>query len=164
MPLSLVLFNFLGQIFLDKKFAEEKSESTFAIELNKLNNTNWHCMHKDEKLNDLLSAWEDTYKKGQLTLWLFLALRDGKKYVDEMKRFVEETSNRTMICEEQSLYRCLRKFEHIGVVTHQRGKGNKGPERKYYFLTPLGEALFNQFVKRNIYLFYHEKIKQLLNF
>ncbi|MGC4233465.1 MAG: PadR family transcriptional regulator [Niabella sp.] len=120
-------------------------------------------MNKEQKLNLLLSSWEETYKKGQLTLWIFLALQDDKKYVDEIKSFVEEKSKNTMTCEEQSLYRVLRKFEHIEVVTYELRKGNKGPERKYYYLTDLGQNLFAQFVKRNIHLFYSEEIKNLLN-
>ena len=120
-------------------------------------------MKNEQKLTELLSAWEETYKKGQLTLWIFLSLREQKRYVDEIKSFVEGKSSRTMTCEEQSLYRVLRKFEHIGVVGHELRKGNKGPERKYYFLTQLGEDLFNQFVERNIHLFFSEEIKHLLN-
>jgi DNA-binding PadR family transcriptional regulator len=121
-------------------------------------------MIQEEKLKKLLSAWEETYKKGQLTLWIFFALQDGRKYVDEIKGFVEQKSKGTMLCEEQSLYRALRKYEHIGVVQHEAGAGNKGPERKYYYLTGLGEELFRQFVERNIYLFYSEEIKKLLNY
>jgi DNA-binding PadR family transcriptional regulator len=121
-------------------------------------------MVQDEKLKTLLSAWEETYKKGQLTLWIFFALQDGRKYVDEIKSFVERTSKKTMLCEEQSLYRALRKYEHIGVVQYETGAGNKGPERKYYSLTALGEELFRQFVERNIHLFYSEDIKKLLNY
>ena len=120
-------------------------------------------MNQDQLLSELLSAWEDTYKKGQLTLWIFLALKEDKKYVDEIKSFVESESNRTMSCEEQSLYRTLRKFQHLGVVDFETGKGNKGPERKYYFLTDLGQSLLNQFISRNISLFFNEKIKNLLN-
>jgi phospholipid N-methyltransferase len=37
----------------------------------------------------LLSSWEETYKKGQLTLWIFLAFKDGQKYVDEIKEFCD---------------------------------------------------------------------------
>jgi len=118
---------------------------------------------KDEtKLAELLSSWEETYKKGQLTLWIFLALQEGRKYVDEIKSFVEEMSKGTMTCEEQSLYRVLRKYEHIGVLKHELGKGNKGPERKYYYLTDLGQRLFSEFVQRNIHLFFSEEIKPLL--
>jgi PadR family transcriptional regulator, regulatory protein PadR len=120
-------------------------------------------MNRDKLVSELLSAWEETYKKGQLTLWIFLALKEDKKYVDDIKSFVEEESNHTMSCEEQSLYRTLRKFQHLGVVDFETGKGNKGPERKYYFLTELGQSLLNQFISRNISLFYNKKISNLLN-
>lgn len=114
-------------------------------------------------LSELLMAWEETYKKGQLTLWIFLALQEDKKYVDEIKTFVETKSNGVITCEEQSLYRALRKYEHINVLTYELRKGNKGPERKYYYLTDLGQELFSRFTKRNITLFYSEEIKNLLN-
>jgi PadR family transcriptional regulator PadR len=119
-------------------------------------------MSKNNQLSELLSAWEETYKKGQLTLWIFLSLKDGKKYVDEIKSFVEEQSNHTMTCESQSLYRNLRKYQHVGVVDFQTGEGNKGPERKYYFLTELGLELLNSFIERNINLFFSEQIKNLI--
>lgn len=119
-------------------------------------------MSKNNQLSELLSAWEETYKKGQLTLWIFLSLKDGKKYVDEIKSFVEEQSNHTMTCESQSLYRNLRKYQHVGVVDFETGEGNKGPERKYYFLTELGLELLNSFFERNINLFFSEQIKNLI--
>jgi DNA-binding PadR family transcriptional regulator len=110
----------------------------------------------------LLEAWEETYKKGQLTLWVFLALKDSPKYVEEIKEFVETESNHTMKCEEQSLYRNLRKYKHIVVVDFTNQKGNKGPDRKYYFLTKLGKELLEGFIQRNINLFIHGKINELL--
>ena len=119
-------------------------------------------MNITNQLSELLSAWEETYKKGQLTLWIFLSLKDGKKYVDEIKSFVEEQSNHTMTCESQSLYRNLRKYQHVGVVDFETGEGNKGPERKYYFLTELGLELLNSFIERNINLFFSEQIKNLI--
>jgi len=118
----------------------------------------------DEKmLNELLNTWEETYKKGQLTFWIFLSLKESKKYVDEIKFFVESKSSNTMTCEEQSIYRNLRKFQHLGIVNYETGKGNKGPERKYYFLTDLGHSLLDRFIKRNISLFFRKDIKDLLN-
>jgi len=119
-------------------------------------------MKKKVEVSELLSAWEETYKKGQLTLWIFLSLKDGKKYVDEIKSFVEEQSNSTMSCESQSLYRNLRKYQHVGVVDFEPGEGNKGPERKYYFLTALGQELLSRFIERNINLFYNKRIKNLI--
>jgi PadR family transcriptional regulator, regulatory protein PadR len=120
-------------------------------------------MNGDNPISELLTAWEETYKKGQLTFWIFLSLKDGNKYVDEIKSFVEEQSNYTMTCESQSLYRNLRKYQHIGVVNFEAGEGNKGPERKYYFLTELGKELLSQFISRNINLFFNKNIKYLLN-
>ena len=120
-------------------------------------------MNDRQLYSELLSAWEETYKKGQLTLWIFLSLKDGKKYVEEIKAFVEEFSNNTMTCESQSLYRTLRKFQHLGVVDFETGEGNKGPERKYYYLTALGIQLLNSFTGRNISLFLSEKIRTLIN-
>ncbi|MEN5436579.1 Transcriptional regulator PadR-like family protein [compost metagenome] len=119
--------------------------------------------NQDKKLEELLTAWEETYKKGQLTLWILLSLQESKKYSDEIKTFVEEKSQNTMSCEDQSLYRALRKFEHVGVLDFELRKGNKGPERKYYFITVLGQKLFDQFVGRNINLFYSPEIKNYLN-
>jgi hypothetical protein len=58
-------------------------------------------------LSELLSAWEETHKKGQLTFWIFLALQKEKKYVDEIKEFVEAQSKGTNTCKEQSLYRAF---------------------------------------------------------
>ncbi|WP_027075982.1 PadR family transcriptional regulator [Maribacter antarcticus] len=113
-------------------------------------------------LPELLSSWEDTYKKGQLTLWIFLALKDGQKYVDEIKEFIELKSNHTIHCEEQSLYRNLRKYQHIDVVAFENKKGNKGPDRKYYFLTPMGAQLLQIFIERNISLFFSTEILTLL--
>ena len=120
-------------------------------------------MKKDDLLEELLSAWEETYKKGQLTLWIFLALKEGKKYVEEISAFIETYSMNTMTCEAQTLYRSLRKFKHIGVVDFEPGEGHKGPDRKYYYLTDLGHALLNKFTERNIHLFYTPEIKNLMD-
>lgn len=113
--------------------------------------------------SELLAAWEETYKKGQLTMWVFLALSEGRKYVDEIQAFVAGRSDGTMTCEEQSLYRSLRKYQYLGMVDYEAGKGDRGPERKYYYLTPLGKDLLTQFIDRNIALFFRPDIRQLLN-
>ena len=120
------------------------------------------CIILYQMITDLLNSWEETYKKGQLTLWIFLSLKDGDKYVDEIKSFILNMSNNTISCEEQSVYRSLRKYLHLGIVEFNLKEGNKGPERKYYKLTELGDNLLKQFIERNINLFYDEKIKKLL--
>lgn len=121
-------------------------------------------MMKDNLLDDLLNAWEDTYKKGQLTFWIFLSLKDGSKCVEDIKEFVEKMSDGTMSCEEQSLYRNLRKFQNLDIVSYECIKVSKGPDRKYYHLTEIGTELFRRFTERNILLFTKEHIVELLKF
>lgn len=120
---------------------------------------------KDDKsmVEELLNAWEETYKKGQLTLWVFLALKEGRKCVEDIKEFVERMSEGAMSCEEQSLYRNLRKFQHLEIVTYESRRVSKGPDRKYYYLTEMGEQLFKRFVERNILIFTKDSIINLLN-
>ena len=117
---------------------------------------------KENLQDDLLNAWEETYKKGQLTLWIFLSLKEGPKYVSELQESIDHFSKGTIRAEEQSLYRTLRKFYHLKMVDYSAGKGHKGPERKYYQLTPLGQSLLKSFVERNIFLFFEEPLKALL--
>lgn len=119
-------------------------------------------MDNDFMMDELLNAWEATYKKGQLTFWVFLALKESNKCVEDIKEFVEKVSEGTMSCEEQSLYRNLRKFQHLEIVAYENRKVNKGPDRKYYYLTDNGRELFKRFVERNILIFTKENIINLL--
>ncbi len=115
-------------------------------------------MAEETMIEKLLNAWEETYKKGQLTFWVFLALKESNKCVEEIKEFVEKESEGTMSCEEQSLYRNLRKFQNLDIVAYNSKKVSKGPDRKYYYLTPMGKDLFKRFVERNIMIFTKESI------
>ena len=76
--------------------------------------------------------------------------------------FIEIKSKNKINCEEQSLYRNLRKYQHIEVVSFENKKGNKGPDRKYYFLTKMGSELLEKFIERNINLFFSTEINNLL--
>ena len=113
-------------------------------------------------VEELLSIWEETYKKGQLTFWMFIALKHGEKYVDEIRSFIQEFSEQTISYDEQSLYRSLRKFQHLDIVEFVLKPGASGPERKYYRLTSSGEQLLEKFIERNILLLQTSKISNLL--
>lgn len=112
--------------------------------------------------DDLLCSWEETYKKGQFSLWTLLALKDGEKYVAEILDFINIQSAGVISYEEQSLYRLLRKLQHVGIVDNSPARGNKGPDRKYYALTSMGEKLLATFIERNINIFYAAPIQKLI--
>lgn len=110
----------------------------------------------------VLQAWEEVYKKGQLTLWIFLALRDSAKYVEEIQTWIKRQTNGIFDVEEQSLYRALRKFHDLEIVDFEEREGNRGPQRKYYRLTPLGQNVLDRFIHRNISLFSQPTLQKLL--
>src|SRR5215475_10745581 len=94
----------------------------------------------DEYARKLLAGWEDVYKKGQLTLWVLLALKDGPKHMAEIKAFLERATNGTLTVDDQSLYRALRRYDETELADYETAPGN-GPERKVYRLSKLGERV-----------------------
>ena len=52
----------------------------------------------------ILSAWEDVVKKGQLTLWILLALKNEPKTMAEIKTFIENKTKNTIS------FRCFRRI------------------------------------------------------
>jgi len=112
-------------------------------------------------LKELLSRWEETYKKGQLTLWLLLALRESPKYMGDVRAFIGRTTDGTVSCEEQSVYRAMRKFYDLEIVDFELRDGQSGPSRKYYYLTEVGERLLQEFIDRNIMIFYNKSVSRL---
>lgn len=111
---------------------------------------------------ELLTTWESTYKKGQLTFWLMLALRDEPRYISDIKEFITAHTAGTITCEDQSVYRALRKFYDLEIVDYELRDGNKGPERKYYSLTPIGQDLLGEFIQRNMRILYNKSLVDIL--
>ncbi len=116
----------------------------------------------DRYRSELLETWENTYKKGQLTFWLLLALRDESRYVSDIQAFIDTRTEGTITCEDQSVYRALRKFYDLEIVDYELRDGNKGPERKYYSLTPIGRDLLGEFIKRNMKILYNPSLVDML--
>jgi PadR family transcriptional regulator PadR len=99
--------------------------------------------------NQLLQGWEDVFKKGQLTLWILLALHDGPKDMAGIREYMARTTDGLIAADDVSLYRALRRYHDNEIADFTTAPG-KGPERKLYSLTPIGLQLLSQFVQRNI--------------
>lgn len=111
---------------------------------------------------ELLESWEEIFKKGQLTLWVLLALKSGPKYMAEISEFISSSTNGSLTIEDQSLYRALRRYNDAEMVAYKDVPGEKGPTRKEYVLTALGRTLLQQFLERNIIQVYFSKQIQKL--
>jgi PadR family transcriptional regulator, regulatory protein PadR len=119
------------------------------------------------KLSDyeqtLLSGWEDVYKKAQLTLWLLVALREGEKYMAEIKIFVEQVTHGLISPDDKSMYRALRRLTAGDVIAFRERPAKRGPDHKVYALTPDGTLVLAQFLKRNIIdVYYDPTISKLI--
>jgi PadR family transcriptional regulator, regulatory protein PadR len=102
---------------------------------------------------DLLFKWEETYKKGLLSFWILLLLRERPSYPFEMKPLIQEISQGSISADENSLYRALGRFQEVGIVDSQMQPSAQGPDRRYYHLTEKGCRLLQQFTERNIRVF-----------
>lgn len=97
----------------------------------------------------LLAGWEDVHKKGQLSLWIFLSLKDGPKHMGQMKTFIESMTRSTITADDKSMYRALRRFHDTDVISYTQVASESGPDHKVYQLTPIGKKLLKRFVGRN---------------
>ena len=118
---------------------------------------------EDTYEKSLLKAWEDVYKKGQLTLWILLALKDGPKHMAEIKQFIAEHTHDALRADDKSMYRALRRYHAAEMIAFTAAPGAGGPDRKVFELAPTGRRVLKAFCARNIVpIFYQPAIKKLI--
>lgn len=110
----------------------------------------------------VLANWESIYQQGLLTFWIFIALKDQKLVVGELKERVSELTNGTYNTSEQSLYRSLRKFYELELVNYEEIENDLGPKRKLYSLSDTGLEILKEFSNRNIKLFLQPEVQDLI--
>lgn len=117
----------------------------------------------NEQVAQLVAEWDDVYKKGQLSLWVLLAVYERRRYAAEIVEFMQSMSGEAFQVKEQSLYRALRRFKSMGLVDiTEEDSPNSGPRRKYYSLTPVGVAVLREFIVRNIKPLFNNHVTALL--
>ncbi|MHB0967736.1 MAG: PadR family transcriptional regulator [Bellilinea sp.] len=116
--------------------------------------------HND--IDYLLSQWEETYKKGLLTFWLLLLLDQRKAYPYEMKNAIIDLSQNTISADENSIYRALNRLAQYGIVESEMRLSETGPNRRYFSLTDDGKELLVRFITRNIQIFQHPVVAELI--
>lgn len=120
-----------------------------------------------EELNNyeqkLLSGWEEVYKRGQLTLWIMLALQDGPKHMSSIKEYIDKQSKGVVGADDQSMYRALRRYHETELVTFTSQQVPNGPDRKIYELTDVGKHVLEHFIVRNFAGLINQPIFKQLN-
>ncbi len=113
--------------------------------------------HKDE-VSELLGNWESVFKRGLLTFWILLLLHERPHYPYEMDDAVAASSDGAMSADSNSIYRALRRFESLGLVTSALRHSDSGPDRRYYRLTESGKNLLAHFIQRNLLIFQEKSL------
>ncbi len=111
---------------------------------------------------NILDNWEEVYKRGQLTLWVLLALAESPKNMAGTRAWLEAITKGTITVEERSLYRVLQRFHTAELVNLKTRPGTKGPDQKIYSLSETGHRVLAKFIDRNIALFLQPNIQALL--
>jgi len=112
----------------------------------------------------IIATWEDVYKKGQLTFWLLLSLKQAAAHMGDMKKFIEAATNGSLVADDQSMYRALRRLTQMELIDYQEQSSTKGgADIKIYALTKTGRSVLDTFIRRNIAnVYYKPTIKQLI--
>ena len=113
-------------------------------------------------IENLLTQWEETYKKGLLSFWLLLLLATRKAYPYEIKGAITEMSQHTINADENSIYRALNRLADSGIVDSEVLPSETGPSRRYFFLTDLGHELLTRFITRNILVFEQPDVAEMI--
>lgn len=100
--------------------------------------------------NRILQTWEEVYKKGQLTFWILLSLKNEPNHMGEMKKFIDEATNGTIIADDKSMYRALRRLNQMELVDFREEPGTLGPAKKIYCLSGIGKNVLDKFIERNV--------------
>ena len=120
-------------------------------------------MKLDAYEQKLLYGWEEVFKKGQLTMWILLALKEGPKHMAEIKVFIENMTKETVSADDQSMYRALRRYYDAEMLRFELEPGESGPDRKTYSLSKIGLKVLDAFLKRNVInIFYQPKVRALI--
>lgn len=122
----------------------------------------WRLLMNKNNLETLLAQWEETYKKGLLSFWLLLLLSRRKAYPREVKGLLSELSQNTINADENSIYRALYRLAESGVIDSEIRQSDTGPDRRYFYLTDLGQKLLSHFISRNIKVFQHPVVAGLI--
>ncbi len=109
-----------------------------------------------------LEAWEIQFRKGQLTLWILLALASDALTADELASEISAFTGGLHDFNVQSIYRALRSFVQKGFVSYVEVPSDLGPVTKKYSLEKPGRDLLAKFIERNIEIFNSDQFKKLL--
>ena len=94
--------------------------------------------HEASRVETALVNWREQVRRGGLDLAVLLAIAPGPRYGLEIIRHLEAET--TLVVAEGTIYPILARLTRDGLVDAEWVTGEGAHPRKYYRLTPGGEA------------------------
>lgn len=95
-------------------------------------------MNQESQINE--ANIKAQMRKGMLEYCILLILSRGRAYPSDIINSLKEAD---LIVVEGTLYTLLNRLKREGKLNYEWEESPKGPPRKYYFLTPLGEEVLS---------------------
>lgn len=88
-----------------------------------------------------LEKTKSQMRKGVLELCILSIISDKPAYVSDI---IEDLKKSQLLVVEGTLYPLLTRLKNDGFLSYHWEESKTGPPRKYYKMTPLGEALLKE--------------------
>ena len=82
--------------------------------------------------------------RGHTDMILLAILNRGDSYGYEINKQIEEASEGTFVLTEATLYTTFKRLEAKGYITAYWQQSDSGKKRKYYAITPTGQAMLRK--------------------
>ncbi len=90
----------------------------------------------------MLSEW----KRSMLTFWTLSLILIRPRYGLEIKREIEESTQKKMTLGAGTLYQLLHRLEKNGLIEGHWEPSQQGPPRAYYQVTPAGREVLRRYL------------------
>lgn len=82
--------------------------------------------------------------RGHLEIIILKLIIEQDRYGYEIANCIKERTNEGFIIKEATLYSVVNRLEKQGLISSYFGEKTHGKKRRYYRITVLGKAYFNQ--------------------
>jgi PadR family transcriptional regulator PadR len=106
---------------------------------------------KKRNLEKVLRIWSREYKKGFLTYFILLMLKEKHMYGLEISEKLKEYSDNNVTLDGSNIYQILKKLRKLRMVTIKKVSSSKGPTRKYYYIEKNGLKALRIFTEEYVY-------------
>ncbi|MCP2620265.1 PadR family transcriptional regulator [Candidatus Aminicenantes bacterium AC-334-K16] len=107
--------------------------------------------HQKKNIRKILVKWSREYKKGFLSFFVLIFLKEKPMYGYEIHHRLEELTGQDGFIQESSIYQILKKMQKLGLVSSYWKKSPRGPKRKYYRLQASGLTLLEEFTRETAF-------------